>query len=129
MVPKAPSETPAIRVVMMPADTNPQGTVFGGVLLSLIDQAAFVEALRQANHRWVTVAMNGVEFHKPVNMGDVLSLWARTTRVGRTSVGVHVEVLAMRPATGTEEPVTAADVVLVAVNARGEPVPVESKPG
>ncbi|MBL0926378.1 MAG: acyl-CoA thioesterase [Phycisphaerales bacterium] len=121
---KPPSTQPAIRVVMMPRDTNPQGTIFGGVILSLIDQAAFIEALRQAGHRYVTVAMQAVEFHKPVLVGDVLSLWATTTRVGRTSISVHVEARSFRPMADSEIRVTAADVVLVAVDDQGNPVEV-----
>lgn len=115
---------PAIRQVMMPRDTNPQGTIFGGVILSLIDQAAFVEALRHGGHRYVTVAMNAVEFRHPVHVGDVLSLWASATRIGRTSVTVHVSVRASRPGAAAETEVTEADVVLVAVDERGSPTPV-----
>jgi len=121
------SDTPAIRMVMMPHHTNPQGTIFGGVILSLIDQAAFVEAVRQANHRYVTVAMETVEFHKPVHMGDVVSLWARTIKIGRTSIRIHVEVMAFRPGDGSECRVTEADVVLVAVDSSGSPIEVRSK--
>jgi acyl-CoA thioesterase YciA len=124
MEPKADSTIPAIRVVMMPRDVNAQGSIFGGVLLSLIDQAAFVEALRQSSRRYVTVAFEGVEFHKPVLVGDVLSLWAKTTRIGRTSVRVHVQVMAQRETVSSEITVTEADVVLVAVDASGAPIPV-----
>ena len=120
---KPTSDQPAIRVVMMPRDTNPQGSIFGGVLLSLIDEAAFVEARRQAEHSYGTVAMNGVEFHRPVFVGDVLSLWAQTTRIGRTSITVHVVVHAVHPG-GEETRVTEADVTLVAIDAEGRPVPV-----
>lgn len=123
-VPGPPSPTPAIRVVMMPKDTNAQGTIFGGVILSLIDQAAFVEALRQANHRYGTVAMDRVEFHEPVHVGDILSLWAETIRIGRTSVRVHVEVRALRRASRQEIRVTEADVIVVALDDANRPIPV-----
>lgn len=124
-----PSTTPAIRVVMMPRDVNPQGTIFGGVILSLIDQGAFVEALRQSSlHRWVTVAFNGVEFHKPVLVGDVLSLWAQATRVGRTSLTVRVEVRVLREGSAEEFLVTNADVVLVAVDGEGRPQAIFPEP-
>ncbi len=126
MAPIPPSTTPAIRTVMMPRDTNPQGSIFGGVLLSLIDQAAWIEALRQANRRYVTVAINTVEFKQPVMVGDILSLWATTTRVGRTSITVHVDVRANRPTVNQDDiPVTSADVVLVAVDEAGKPVAVQ----
>jgi acyl-CoA thioesterase YciA len=118
----------AIRTVMMPAHTNPQGAIFGGVILSLIDEAAFVEALRQRNHRYVTVAFNGVEFHKPVLVGDVLSLYAQTTRVGRTSLTVRVNVRAFRPEADQTIDVTSAEVVLVAVDHSGQPVPIGDCP-
>lgn len=125
MQPAPPSTTPAIKTVMMPRDTNPQGTIFGGVLLSLIDQAAWIEALRQANRRYVTVAMDKIEFKQPVQVGDILSLWARTTRIGRTSMSVHVDVRAQRPSTGEHEiPVTSADAVFVAVDEQGKPTPI-----
>lgn len=126
MTPLPPSSSPAIRTVMMPRDTNPQGTIFGGVLLSLIDQAAWIEALRQSSQRYVTVAMQQIEFKQPVHVGDILSLWARTTRIGRTSVSVHVDVRADRP--GTKESdisVTAAEVTMVAVDESGKPSAIE----
>lgn len=110
---------------MMPRDTNPQGTIFGGVLLSLIDQAAWIEALRQSSQRYVTVAMQQIEFKQPVHVGDILSLWARTTRIGRSSISVHVDVRVDRPATKESDiPVTAADVTMVAVDEHGKPTPI-----
>ena len=123
MPPLPPSTSPAIRTVMMPRDTNPQGSIFGGVILSFIDQAAWIEALRQANRRYVTVAINTVEFTQPVLVGDILSLWATTKKIGRTSITVHVDVRANRPTTSQDDiAVTSADVVMVAVDATGKPV-------
>jgi acyl-CoA thioesterase YciA len=119
-----PSDTPAIRLIMMPKDTNAQGTIFGGTILSLIDQAAFVEAWRQKNHRYVTVSMEAVEFHEPVHVGDILSLWAETRRVGQTSLRVHVEVRAVRRGSGSEIRVTQADVTVVALDEAERPTPV-----
>jgi len=122
---KPPSEDAAIRTVMMPRDTNAEGTIFGGVILSLIDQAAFVEAIRQAHHRYVTVAFHEVEFHEPVFVGDVLSLYAHATHIGRTSISIHVKVCARRRRDPDQEvKVTEADVVFVAVDAQGQPVSV-----
>ena len=122
---KPPTSEPAIRVVMMPRDTNGQGTIFGGVILSLVDQAAYVEAMRQARHRYVTVAMREVEFHQPVFVGDVLSLYADTTRIGRTSLTIHVRVVSSR----RDDPeqtvkVTEAEVIMVAVDENRNAVPV-----
>jgi len=123
--PKPPSEIPAIRVVMMPRDTNADGTIFGGVILSLIDQAAYIEAIRQAHHRYVTVSFKEVEFHQPVFVGDVLSLFAHATNIGRTSIVIDVRVCARRRRTpDVEVEVTEADVVFVAVDEGGRPVPV-----
>lgn len=121
--PKPPSAEPQIRVVMMPRDTNAEGTIFGGVILSLIDQAAYVEALRQAHHRYVTVAFREVEFHHPVFVGDVLSLYGETTRIGRTSMTIHIRVCARRRLNPDElVQVTEADVIFVAVGDDGRPV-------
>src|SRR5438046_4595142 len=83
---------PAIRVIMMPKDTNARGTIFGGVILSYIDQAAAIEAHRQFNRNFVTKAMNAVEFVAPVHVGDVVSFYARVIRLGRTSVAVKVDL-------------------------------------
>lgn len=119
------SSEPAIRVVMMPRDTNAEGTIFGGVILSLIDQAAYVEAVRQAHHRYVTVSMREVVFHKPVLVGDVLSLYAQATKAGRTSLTIQVQVSARRRQNPEEVvEVTQAEVVFVAIDATGRPVTV-----
>lgn len=125
--PKPPASEPAIRVVMMPRDTNAEGTIFGGVILSLIDQAGYVEAVRQVHARFVTVAFREVEFHKPVFVGDVLSLYATATRLGRSSMTIKVCVCARRrhdPDQVIE--VTEAEVVFVAVDDKGNPVTIAS---
>jgi len=123
--PKPPTDIPAIRVVMMPRDTNADGTIFGGVILSLIDQAAYIEAMRQAHHRYVTVSFKEVEFHQPVFVGDVLSLFAQAAKIGNTSITIDVRVCARRRQTpDVEVEVTEADVVFVAVDEGGRPVSV-----
>jgi len=110
----------ALKAVMMPRDTSPIGTVFGGVLLSYIDQAGVVGAVHEiAKAGWprqplVTVAMNAVEFHQPVFVGDVVSFWTRVIRVGKTSVTVHVSVEAERE--GQAVRLTEAEVVYVAID-------------
>jgi acyl-CoA thioesterase YciA len=121
---KPATTAPAIKLVMMPKDTNGQGSIFGGVILSLIDQAAVVEALRQSRRRYVTVAMDAVEFHEPVHVGDIVTLWAETKKIGRTSIKVHVMVLAERRDSGEEVRVTSADVTMVAIDESGTPVAV-----
>lgn len=118
----------AIRVVLLPKDTNAHGTIFGGVILSQIDLAGAEEARRWTHHSVVTVAMDAVEFHEPVYVGDVVSFWTRCERRGNTSVTVHVEVEAQRSGGARETvKVTEAKVVYVAVDrgsrkvALGEP--------
>lgn len=113
---------PAIRVMMMPLHTNAWGTIFGGVILSHIDQAGGFEACRHTQHKIVTVAMKEVVFLEPVRVGDVVSFYTSVTHRGRTSLTVHVEVEALRRG---EEPVkvTEADVTYVAVDAEGRPTP------
>ena len=110
----------------MPRDTNQYGTIFGGVILSYIDQAGFVEARRHGAHRWVTVAMDRIEFTRPVHLGDVVNFWARTVREGNKSVSVEVEVEAERYTTGKCDPVTTATITLVSVDAEGVPIPFRS---
>ena len=110
---------PAIRLTLLPRDTNPQGTIFGGVILSYIDIAGAVEAHRRTGvERFVTVAMREVVFHEPVFVGDLVSFYATTTRIGTTSLTVRVVVEAERYG-GTSEriKVTEAEVVYVAVDA------------
>ncbi len=115
---------PAIRVMMMPRDTNAHGTIFGGVLLSYIDQAGAVEARKHTPHKFVTVAMDHVEFRQPVFVGDVLSFYTRLTKAGRTSLTVRVSVEAERFADpSTVVSVTEAELVYVSVNEIGQPLP------
>lgn len=116
---------PAIRTVMMPRDTNAEGTIFGGVLLSLIDQAAFIEAQSQAHHRYVTVCFHQVEFREPVYVGDVISIYATTEKIGSTSITIELRVCARRRTDPSKVVhVTQAEVVFVAVDENGKPTPV-----
>ncbi len=118
----------ALRVVTMPKDTNQYGTIFGGVILSYIDQAGFVQARRHGCHRWVTVAMDRVEFKQPVMLGDVVNFYAKTTRTGRSSVTVEVDVEAERYSTGQTVAVTSAHLTMVSVDALGKAIPFVSAP-
>jgi len=114
---------PAIRMVMMPRDTNPLGSIFGGHILSLIDQAAGQHARSIAPKKFVTKVMREVEFIAPVYVGDVVSFYASTITMGNTSITVQVDVEALR---GTDcmhtLPVTSAEVVMVAVDDKGKPI-------
>lgn len=108
----------AIRLTMMPRDTNAHGTVFGGIILSYIDVAGGVEAVRHTKHeRFVTVAMNEVIFHEPVFIGDLVSFYATTIKVGNTSISIHVDVEAERFGNhGEIVKVTSADLTFVAID-------------
>ena len=116
---------PAIRVIMMPKDTNARGTIFGGVILSYIDQAAAIEAHRRFDRNFVTKAMNAVEFVAPVHVGDLVSFYSRVIRLGRTSVAVKVDVEAEGVRHGDKQVVrvTEAEVVCVSVDQDGHPIP------
>lgn len=118
----------AIRVSMLPRDTNPGGTIFGGVILSYLDQAGGIEARRHADKLFVTVAIRGVEFIAPVYVGDVVSFYARTVKVGRSSVTVSIAVEARRYRNGDEiARVMEAEAVYVAVDENRRPVPIKDE--
>lgn len=112
----------------MPRDTNQYGTIFGGVILSYIDQAGFVEARRHGAHRWVTASIDRVDFHAPVHLGDTVAFYARTTRQGRSSLSIEVEVEAERYISAETARVTTASIVLVAVDSAGKPIDFRSPP-
>ena len=114
----------AIRLTMMPRDTNAHGTIFGGIILSYIDVAGGVEAVRHTAHeRFVTVAMKEVVFLEPVFVGDLVSFYATTTELGKTSITIKVIVEAERfGSRGQSVRVTEAEVVYVAVNQNREKV-------
>ena len=115
---------PAIRIAMLPRDTNSQGTIFGGVILSYLDMAGAIEAHRHTGMvRFVTVAMREVIFHAPVFVGDVVSFYAETLKVGTTSITVRVLVEAARYGErGQRVRVTEAEVIYVAVDEKGKKV-------
>ena len=116
---------PAIKVLLLPKDTNAYGTIFGGVILSHIDLASAVEARKVGPYRYVTKAIREVEFLQPVFLGDVVNFFTETVRVGHTSVTVKVSVECERWGAGRGEKVkvTEAEVVLVAVDPQGRPTP------
>ena len=119
---------PALRVTLLPRDTNKYGTVFGGVIMSHIDLAGAIQARNEAGpHNFVTVAMDKVVFHKPVFVGDVVSFYTATKKIGRTSVTVKVVVEATRADNQETVRVTEAQVVFVAVDENWKPVPIKPK--
>ncbi len=119
----AHTRDPAIRVVLLPKDTNSRGTIFGGIILSYIDLAGAAQVSKLTKQRFVTVAMKEVVFKAPVLVGEIVSFYTSTVKIGRTSVSVHVDVEVDRA--GQCVPVTEADLTYVCVNAEGKPIPVE----
>src|SRR5467141_1316595 len=120
---------PAIRITLLPRDTNSGGTIFGGVILSYIDMAGAIEAHRFTKiERFVTIAMREVIFHHPVFVGDLVSFYAETVRVGITSITIRVEVEAERfGGTSDKIRVTEAEVVYVAVDANRRKMKINKK--
>jgi len=117
-----PDEEPALRVVPMPADANYHGDIFGGWIMSQVDIAGSVPASRRARGRIATVAVNSFVFKQPVLIGDLVSFYARITRVGRTSITVDVEVFAQRdPVEQKCVRVTEASLTYVAVGPDRKP--------
>jgi len=116
---------PAIRVTLLPRDTNPHGTIFGGVILAYIDQAGAVVAHQHGAARVVTVAMDKVVFHAPVYVGDLVSFYGELVRIGRTSITVKVTVeAAPLGAPGEGRRVTEAVITYVNVDRYGVPTPI-----
>lgn len=115
---------PTLRQLAMPKDTNALGTIFGGVILSQIDQAAAIEAHKYHKGAVVTVAMDEIEFKQPVFVGDVVSYYTRIHKLGRTSVTIDVYVYAQRQFAedGDFLLVTQARVVMVAVDSNNHPI-------
>jgi acyl-CoA thioesterase YciA len=117
---------PAIRVVMMPRDANYLGTIFGGVILSSLDLAGAVAAHQHSDRKLVTAAMHEVKFIAPVFVGDLVSFYTETTKIGNSSITVRVTVEATRALAPHETVrVTQAEVVYVAIDEAGKPVPVQ----
>lgn len=126
--PESAPRSLALRVMTMPRDTNPYGTIFGGIIMSYIDQAAMIEAMRHAHCTWVTASMERVDFIAPVGLGDIVEFYTETSRVGTKSITARVEVDARRHATGDVVRVTTATVTMVSVNHTGRPVPFAEAP-
>ena len=112
------------RTMAMPGDTNPAGDIFGGWVLSQMDIAGGICAGQRAQNRVVTVSLDGMSFHRPVRVGDILGVYTRVERVGTTSVLVHVEAWVRRDRIGLREKVTSGRFKFVAVDEHGRPTPV-----
>ena len=127
-LPDSPDDAPqgelTIRVVAMPADTNANGDIFGGWVLSRMDQAGGIAGVDRTQGRVVTVAIDAMTFVKPVRVGDVLCVYTRVQSVGRTSMKIHVEAWARRFRTDIREKVTVGTFTFVAIDDEGRPRPV-----
>lgn len=123
-----PEGEPALRTIAMPADTNSDGDIFGGWLLSQMDLAAGVVARQTARGRTATVAVDSMEFYEPVHVGDLVSCFARVTKTGRTSITVQVDAWAQRGRTGETTHVTGGTFTCVALGPDGKARPVTEEP-
>ena len=112
---------PAMRVTAMPADANAYGDIFGGWLMSLMDSGAGLTAALHAKGRAVTVAMDGMEFLRPVKVGDEVSVYTEITRTGRTSMSIAVEAWRRHRHSTEAEKVTQATFTFVAIDDAGKP--------
>ena len=115
-----------VRLVAMPADTNANGDIFGGWVLSQMDQAGGIAAVERAQGRVVTIAVEAMTFIRPVKVGDVLCVYTSVDKVGRTSMKLHIEAWAQRFRTHVREKVTVATFTFVAIDDEGRPRPVPS---
>ena len=122
--PAAPSGDLCIRTLAMPADTNQNGDIFGGWLLSQMDVAGGIMAAKAAKSRTVTVSIEAMTFRKPVYVGDVVSVYCSVARVGRTSVTIHIEAWVSRRNQSAEILVTDGNFIYVAIDDSGHPQPI-----
>ena len=113
-----------IRTIAMPADTNPNGDIFGGWIMSQMDLGSGIIAAKTAQTRVVTVAMEGMSFLEPVRVGDTVACYAWVEKIGRTSMTIPVEVWVQRYMSGEQVRVTQGVFIYVAVDAEGKPIPV-----
>lgn len=121
-----PTEQPAVRTIAMPADTNPAGDIFGGWVMSQMDLASGNLAALTARGRAATVAVDGTRFHLPVIVGDEVSLFAKLTKRGRSSMHIHVTAWRRSREIDASENVTCATFVFVALDDEGRPRPLPS---
>ena len=122
-----PERAPVLRLVPGPADINANGHIFGGWVLSQMDIAAGIVASRRAKGSVATVAIEAMEFIAPIHLRDVISVYAEVERVGRTSMGVRIEIIANRDLGATEVKVTDGLFTFVALDGNNRPRPVDTQ--
>ena len=119
-----PSGELSLRTLAMPADTNPNGDIFGGWVLSQMDIAGGITAGERAKGRVATVAIDAMRFHRPVYVGDVLGVYSNIEKIGRTSMTIRLEAWVLRNRLGKREQVTEGVFTFVAIDESGKPRPV-----
>ncbi len=127
-IPVEPRGDLTVRVIAMPSDTNANGDIFDGWVLSQMDQAGGIAAAEQAKGRVATVAIDAMTFIRPVKVGDILCVYTAIDRIGRTSIKVHIEAWARRFHTHDRDKVTDATFTFVAIDESGRPRPVNEQP-
>jgi len=113
-----------VRISAMPADTNANGDIFGGWVMSRMDQAGGIAGVERARGRVVTITVEAMKFIRPVRVGDVLEVYTVVESIGRTSMKIHVEAWARRFQTQIHEKVTDANFTFVAIDDNGKPRPI-----
>jgi acyl-CoA thioesterase YciA len=121
-------EEPVLRVGPRPADINSNGHIFGGWILAQMDIAGGITAGRRAQGAVATVAIEGMKFHQPILLGDIVSIYCDIKRVGRTSIAINVDVLAQRRDSQSWARVTEGIYTFVALDAHAQPRPVDESP-
>ena len=127
--PSAPSGELSLRVLAMPADTNPAGNIFGGWAVGQMDMSGAMHAAAHTGTRVVTVAIDAMKFHKPVHVGDEVSCYTHVERVGRTSITLRVQMWVRRDRIGKPVHVTEGLITYVALDDNGQPVEIKKKQG
>jgi acyl-CoA thioesterase YciA len=122
--PQSPGGALSVRIIAMPADTNANGDIFGGWVMSRMDQAGGIAGVERAGGRVVTVSIDAMTFIQPMRVGDVLEVYTEVRSIGRTSMKIHIEAWAMRFRTNHRDKVTDANFTFVAIDDEGRPRPI-----
>jgi acyl-CoA thioesterase YciA len=125
--PDAPRGELTVRTIAMPADTNANGDIFGGWVMSRMDQAGGIAGVERAQGRVVTVKVDAMTFIQPVRVGDVLCVYTEVENIGRSSMKIHIEAWAQRFMTHRRDKVTDATFTFVAIDENGKPRPVPAQ--
>ena len=124
---KVPEGIISLRIMAMPKDANAEGNIFGGWVLSHMDMAGALHAYSHTNSRLATVAVEGMKFHKPVNVGDEVTCYTRISRIGRTSISILIETWVRTPRNTVPQHVTSGTFVYVALDDGGQPMEIKNR--